>query len=816
MKHYILIALLVLLYREAAGQGGPAVWRFGRAAGISFTPSGVFSSAPAASLLIGTQNGCASIADKNGDLLFSANEYLVFDRNDERMPVFTGNSANYYNSMINYTGGNAIQSSLIVPFPKDVNRYYVFSLSSSGQLFYSIVDMSLHNGLGDLLPGKKGITVGSGLAEKMTAVKGCNNIWVVVRSMSKNRFLSYSITDTGLNLQPVISENGSLPVDKYRCGVIKFSPDGRKMASASYNYHYGAGLPYPLYGGLELYDFDPFSGKLSNPVVLDSSGVWYGACFSGNGSKLYTSDMTEKTVFQWDLSSPFIPSILASKTPVLTNDHYFVPGPSGWRKAAPVLGDLQRGPDGKIYIGNNVDMEYIQDPQGGFSPLAKFLHVIHQPDQPGALCQPQINAVDLQNRLSRLGLPNDIVYNPVQDTIIRSYHIAACFRDSIYIVADSGKEYVWNHGPVSRGIMVKEPGLYFVRYTGTDCALHVDSFWVRFYRMPAGGPDSYSCPSERSGKLSVKPPGGDSTIYIYVWKDADGRELRRRASLQGDSLSGLDTGRFTVQILSESGCDSFLSFYVHPLPVPEIRFESQAVVCAYDTVSFLNQSSGVVSGWSFGEGSVSGDRNPVHVYSRPGSYTVSLKETNVEGCSAEMSREIAVRDFKIYLYASEPLVRKHAMVLLTTDASEAYEVLSWQPLGLFGDHRAKQQYFSAQDSRTYQVKGRSLYGCTDSASVEVRVRPVIFMPTAFSPNGDGINDLFHPVVSGEPVRVRYFQVFDRWGKQLWQTGSNDPADGWDGTYGGRAADVGVYYYLINIETATGETFEQKGDVNLLR
>src|SRR5690606_18686619 len=282
-------------------QGAPEVWRFGEAAGVVFTPGNPLPVAAPPSTLFSSMGGSATVTDSKGNLLLSATEYHVFDRNDNRLSTFTGNSINNYNSMVAYTGTNATQSSLIVPFPYDTNRFYVFSLSSMGQLFYSIVDKTLNNGLGDVVPGKKGLTITSGLAEKLTAVKGCNNIWVVTKSAHANKFLAYSISDTGLNLTPVISNVGSLPVNRERCGVIKFSPDGRKMAAASFNYNYSTN-PFSYFGGLELFDFDPFSGELSNAQLIDSNTTLYGACFSPDGTQLYVSAHEEKKVYQYDVS----------------------------------------------------------------------------------------------------------------------------------------------------------------------------------------------------------------------------------------------------------------------------------------------------------------------------------------------------------------------------------------------------------------------------------------------------------------------------------------------------------------------------------
>lgn len=813
---YLFTIIAIVSAANAYCQGGPYSWRFGENAGIQFISGASLPVAVTASSQFRTDNGCASVCNNAGQLLFFTNGYWIYDRNGQRMPSFSGGQP--YSPLVYYSGGTAAQNSLIVPFLNDTSKFYVFCLSTLGQLNYSVVDMTLNSGMGDVVPGKRSILTGYNLCEKMTAVAGCNNIWVVVRSMNSNCYYAYSVTDTGVVMTPVVSNIGNLGIDKYRCGVIKFSPDGRKMAAASYNYNYNAGLPYPLYGGLELYDFDPFSGKLSNALTLDSTRVYYGACFSGDGSKLYASAMEERTVYQWDVGQPSSGGILSSQTLVLTNPTYYLFDffCACWIPIYKMLGDLQRGPDGKIYIANNSQSEAMLLPSGQYSYNSTYLHVFHQPDQPGLLCQPQVHAVYLNQRWSSIGLPNDVVPFPKQDTLGHSFSIVACFRDSILVAADTGKEYLWQDGITRRGRTIRQAGTYSVRYTGIDCALHLDTFIVSFPKLPVAALNSFSCPGASKGTLSVKQVVGDTTTYSYRWKSAEDSIIRITISGKGDTIRGLDTGAYYLQIKTASGCDTILPFYVQPLPVPEVSFEADSIVCTDETIPFWNTGEGVMWRWTFGDGDSSAEQQPVHSYNETGFYTVVLTATNEEGCSNAAAKKIEVKDFDITLLASGELVRKNSLVWLTTSATELYEVLAWRPEELFAEQNKQQQEVKATDSRYYTVIAQSQYGCMDSASIQVRVHPVIFMPTVFSPNGDGKNDLFHPVVSGEPVKVRYFQVYDRWGKMVWKAGSNDPAEGWDGTYAGTPAELGTYFYFINIETATGETFQQKGDVSLIR
>jgi gliding motility-associated-like protein len=100
-------------------------------------------------------------------------------------------------------------------------------------------------------------------------------------------------------------------------------------------------------------------------------------------------------------------------------------------------------------------------------------------------------------------------------------------------------------------------------------------------------------------------------------------------------------------------------------------------------------------------------------------------------------------------------------------------------------------------------------------TVKVWVVPysAFFMPTAFTPNGDGLNDILRPVAIGYKS-IKYFRIFNRWGQMLYD--SHNIEEGWDGTYHGRNADAGVYFWEINTTDRFGATQHKRGDVTLIR
>jgi gliding motility-associated-like protein len=835
MRRIFFLVCMCLGTMPAIAQGPMNVWWFGSNAGVVFNGTAPVTYPMNPMGQFRTTQGCASVCNSAGALLFATNGYWVYDRNNQRMPSFSGSTVNMFSPIIAYTGGNAIQTAVIAPFAEDTGRFYVFSLSTTGQLYYTVVDMRLNNGLGDVVPGQKGIFLAGNLWEKMSIVAGCNNRWLVVRSRSTNEWLSFSITSSGINHNPVKSQCGLLSLKEYHLGVIKFSPDGKKMAAACHTNSPGYN------GGLELYNFDPFNGKLYNPVLLDSITPMYGACFSPDNTKLYVSHIiygnVAGKVYQYDLSQSTVPAVIASRTLVLTNPTYWrYDGICGcWQQVWHSFGDLQRGPDGKIYIGNDIaDQKYFQSGPnityqcpagcaGGINvnygshvgPM-HYLHVINRPDLPGLASQPQIHAVFTGGRTFS-GLPNDIVFHPVQDTVRKHHKVAACFRDSITLLADTGKEYRWNDGTDTRSLMVRQDGVYIVHFTDISCNYRIDTFSVTFNRyLPSFAGKGYSCPGAKQGQLVMLPYKGDTSSFTYQWYETNGETLHTRQSRDGDTITGLNPGRYAIQITTPAGCDTILYTEVLPLPMPAASFEADTIACKNKPVYFRNTSETLLWQWYFGDGMETDGADPVHSYTEAGLYMASLVVENLERCTDTAYKTIQVDELKLRLISDKQTVNRNERILLQTNASVPYHITAWQPEHLFTDQQAYRQQLTADTTRIFTVAGISEHGCVDTATVTVTVHPFVYLPTAFTPNGDGRNDYFRPSVSGAPVVIRNFQIFDRWGREIWSGWGSSTTIGWDGTYNGTPAEVGTYFYRIETETHTGKTFIQKGDVTLVR
>ncbi len=388
MKKVLFILLLFPLLSFSQKQGN--IWYFGDHAGVDFNSgSPVVLNDGQTYLTTGTNAHCEGtsiMCDNSGSLLFYCNNKKVWNRNHQIM-TYGGNLL---------SSVSATQGSLIVPKPGSSRYFYIFTVDDFqiDQLYfgfrYSLVDMCLNSGLGDVVNGQMNIKILDTVAEKLTAVRHANgtDYWIIVHKFFSNAFYSYRLSSTGL-AAPVISHVGSvhptnpilpplIPYGAAAIGQLKASPNGQKLAIVCANSGYNIA---------EYFDFNKNTGVVSNGVNIQSYPTWnyYGVSFSPDNSKLYISAIANITgVLQFDLNAgggnP--DSVNASRICVSTSDPFFF--------------GLQLATNGKIYAAE--------------SPLNNnsYLAVINYPNNKGLSCNFVNNAVDLNGHIASYGLPNFI------------------------------------------------------------------------------------------------------------------------------------------------------------------------------------------------------------------------------------------------------------------------------------------------------------------------------------------------------------------------------------------------------------------------
>jgi len=119
--------------------------------------------------------------------------------------------------------------------------------------------------------------------------------------------------------------------------------------------------------------------------------------------------------------------------------------------------------------------------------------------------------------------------------------------------------------------------------------------------------------------------------------------------------------------------------------------------------------------------------------------------------------------------------------------------VSWTPAGSLDDPSSLDPTATPPATTQYTITVLSVAGCLSSDSVTVHVveRPLVLFPNAFSPNGDGINDLYSIITRGDIANF-VFRIYDRWGEVLFET--SNITDGWDGKLNGKDLEMGTYVY----------------------
>ncbi|MEO8150193.1 MAG: T9SS type A sorting domain-containing protein [Bacteroidia bacterium] len=374
MKKYVL--LITLISSLGANAQNPNIkrtwhWYFGGEAGIDFSNGSAVVDTNSA---MNTPEGSACISDTSGNLLFYTDGKKVWNKLHQIMPNGTG--------LLGGLNGSCTQPSLIIPQPGVSNLYYLFTTDETNGYYgfrYSIVDMNLDGGYGDIT-SQKNILLFAPCAEKLSAVNHCNDssVWIAAHKVGTNEFCTYLLSSQGLDTIPVISALGSVldSMDWFNplAGQLKFSSDGQKAAT-------------PILGlfRLELYDFDNQTGLFSNAKTISTNdSLAFGIEFSFNNHFLYFTRISGK-LFQFDISSNDSAIIANSKTLIFDDNNYYG------------FGELQKAPDGKIYVGS--------------STVIRKASVINYPDSVGISC----NFTDTSFNLNpgqifihgnKLGMPN--------------------------------------------------------------------------------------------------------------------------------------------------------------------------------------------------------------------------------------------------------------------------------------------------------------------------------------------------------------------------------------------------------------------------
>jgi gliding motility-associated-like protein len=334
--------------------------------------------------------------------------------------------------------------------------------------------------------------------------------------------------------------------------------------------------------------------------------------------------------------------------------------------------------------------------------------------------------------------------------------------------------------------------------------------------------DQSICPGQQAN-ITAQAAGGNGGPYTYTWTDGV-----NNYNGQNQTVSPTTTTVYTVT--ATDNCTTPVAtdqVTITVNPVPNVTFTADNLQgCSPVAGTFTNNTDPNLTGsclWDFGNGVTSNNCNPTYNFTQPGCYNITLTVTSPQGCVGTLTQNqyICVWPNPVADFIPTPQPTNILSPQIQfTNTSQGATIYSWDFAGLGNSNDVHPVFtFPDQDPGTYMVclQVENQYGCIDDICKPVIIDDyfTIYVPNAFTPTGDGINDIFIPIIDGIDPESYEFMIFNRWGELIFQT--NNPQKGWDGTHRGVNAQQDVYVWKIIVKDA----IEHKkrtyyGHVTLLR
>ena len=244
-------------------------------------------------------------------------------------------------------------------------------------------------------------------------------------------------------------------------------------------------------------------------------------------------------------------------------------------------------------------------------------------------------------------------------------------------------------------------------------------------------------------------------------------------------------------------------------------------ICIGDTVvlSVVNSTGDSLTyNWSPNPEIISGDFTD-SILTSPNATTVySVTATNSQGCSVTLTHRVYVSPLpSLPIFASADKDTIFAGETVQLSVLPTGFVYRWSPSGSLSNPSAQNPTANPTSTTRYTVRVTDS-GCVRTADVLITVIDVIcgppdlFVPNAFTPNADGDNDVLF--VRGNNITDMTLRIYHRWGEKVFE--STNQADGWNGTYKGKECDPAVFVYYLDVTCLGGETYQEKGNITLIR
>jgi gliding motility-associated-like protein len=317
-----------------------------------------------------------------------------------------------------------------------------------------------------------------------------------------------------------------------------------------------------------------------------------------------------------------------------------------------------------------------------------------------------------------------------------------------------------------------------------------------------------SCLLQNTGSIELAVVGS-LPPYSYLWSNGSISE----------ELLDIPGGSYSVTVTDALGCQSILDLPLQSLPEPELSWQLREPTCFGDEdgAIVINPITPNLQ-FSLSGGAFQADPNlgPIGA----GVYDLVIQDEN--GCTFSASITLGQPDPIFVNLPGDTIISFGNTLLVPAQVAPGADLnYLWTPADVLDCVTCPAVNVTPLVSTLLSVNVTDANGCTAADVMEIRIDPTrpVYVPNAFTPNFDGVNDYFIPYAGNGVRSVVSMLVFDRWGELVFEGSNLQPGDdlsGWDGTFRGKPAASGHYVYLIELEYIDGQTRILKGGIHLIR
>ena len=380
--------------------------------------------------------------------------------------------------------------------------------------------------------------------------------------------------------------------------------------------------------------------------------------------------------------------------------------------------------------------------------------------------------------------------------------------------------YVWNTGYVTTNLT---HGQYFVTITDLNSCQIIDTIDID----SIGNPNvdfSYNNICEGDSVVII---GIDNGYNINSWTWDIGNGLMALSGQQINPYFYSDTS-LSIKLIATDiyGCNDTNTHQLNVYPVPQANFNTDTLWgCEELLVQFLDASTfdSISSySWTFEGHGTDSLKDPTVNFNTVGSWDVILNINSVHGCTDQIKKDLHINIYKNpvadFLFSPTSTDILNPIVTFTNTSQDD---INW--IWSFGDNNYSSEQnpiHTYSDTGLYQIMlvVESSENCKDTSlnSIIIEKGFRIYVPNVFTPDRDGVNDMFGPVGTFGAVSDYTMQIYNRWGELIFE--SDDPSKYWDGTYfkNDKHVPEGNYVYFINIIDDYGEQFSYTGNFIMVK